>query len=99
MQKEIAMFRLAVILCAIGAPAFANPQCAPRDEVLALLADRFGESRRAVGLAGQSAVMELFAADGGTWSITMTLPDGKTCLIASGTAFEVQAAPIPGIDG
>lgn len=39
--------------------AFANPQCDTRDRVTTLLADKYGESRRAMGLAGEAAVMEL----------------------------------------
>ena len=38
--------------------AFGAPQCDARDRVLQLLADRFGETRRAVGIAGETAVME-----------------------------------------
>lgn len=69
--------------------AFSNPQCGSRDQVTALLADRYGETRRAVGLAGQQAVMELYASEAtGTWTITFTLPDGQMCLMASGAGFE-----------
>lgn len=42
--------------------AFAAPQCDTREAVTALLADHYGETRRAVGLAGTAAVMELFAS-------------------------------------
>ncbi len=73
-------------------PAAADiPQvfCADRAEVLERLAESYGETRRGVGLGANNAVMELFASsDTGSWTITMTRPDGKTCLIASGEAFE-----------
>jgi hypothetical protein len=76
--------------------AFSNPQCDARDKVVALLAERYGESRRAVGIAGEAAVMELYAAeDSGTWSITMTLPDGQMCLMASGAGFEAITEELP----
>ncbi len=69
--------------------AFSAPQCDARDRVLDLLADRYGETRRSVGIAGEAAVMELYAADDtGTWTITMTLPDGRMCLMASGSGYE-----------
>jgi len=72
------------------------PQCDARDRVLALLADRYGETRRSVGIAGESAVMELFAADAtGTWSITVTLPDGQMCLMASGSGYEAVTEALP----
>jgi hypothetical protein len=76
--------------------AFAAPQCGPRDSVTALLAERYGETRRAVGIAGETAVMELFAAnDSGTWTITMTLPDGQMCLMASGSGYEPVTEELP----
>ncbi|KAF0116258.1 MAG: hypothetical protein FD150_428 [Rhodobacteraceae bacterium] len=76
--------------------AHGAPQCDSRDAVTALLADRYGETRRAVGIAGQDAVMEVFAADAtGTWSITMTLPDGMMCLMASGSGYEALAEELP----
>ena len=76
--------------------AHGAPQCDSRDRVLALLADRYGETRRSVGIAGEGAVMELYAADGtGTWSITFTLPDGQMCLMASGTGYEAVTEELP----
>jgi hypothetical protein len=76
--------------------AFGNPQCDVRDRVLAALADRYGETRRAIGLVGEAAMMELFAAeDTGTWTITMTLPDGQMCLVASGAGYEAVTEELP----
>lgn len=76
--------------------AFSAPQCDSRDRVTALLADRYNETRRALGLAGESAVMELFASDAtGTWTITITLPDGQMCLMASGSGYEAVSDELP----
>jgi hypothetical protein len=53
-----------------------------------------------MGLSASGAVIEMFANDEtGTWTATVTGPDGNTCLVASGRAFESMAAPAPGIDG
>lgn len=76
--------------------AFSQTQCDARDRILAFLADRYGETRQAIGLAGEQAVMELFAAtDSGTWTITITLPDGQTCLVASGAGYEAVTEELP----
>lgn len=76
--------------------ARSQTQCDARDRVLAFLAERYGETRRSVGLAGEGAVMELFAAEEtGTWTITVTLPDGQTCLVASGAEFEAVTEDLP----
>lgn len=75
--------------------AFAGPPCAPRDQVLAHLGSKYAETRRAIGIAGESTVMELFAAESGTWTITVTTPEGMTCLVASGQGFEPVAEELP----
>ncbi len=76
--------------------AYSAPQCDARDRVTALLADRYGETRRALGLAGEAAVMELFASDTtGSWTITLTLPDGQMCLMAAGSDFQALQAELP----
>ena len=88
-------FGLAAMLAAADI-AHSAPQCGSREAVTALLADRYGETRRAVGIAGQAAVMELYASEEtGTWSITMTMPDGIMCLMASGSNYETVAGELP----
>lgn len=70
--------------------------CAPRPMVLEQLASDFGETRRSIGLARQGQVVELFAsAETGSWTITITLPNGLTCLVAAGQAFESLAETLP----
>jgi len=80
--------------------AFAQtPQCAPRADVVAHLNDKYSETRRGMGLAANSTVMEVFASEAtGTWTITVTTPQGITCLIASGQSFEpvVEQQPAKG---
>lgn len=84
----------AVILLTLHASAQSAPPCGPRQQIINRLTVNFGETRRAIGLAGPSAVMELFAAnDSGTWSITITQPDGRTCLVATGQGFEAMDKP------
>ncbi|MGV6805169.1 MAG: hypothetical protein ACWA49_13285 [Ruegeria sp.] len=73
-----------------------SPNCAPRPDVLQRLAETYGETRRGIGVARQGSVMEVFASDDtGTWTITVTLPDGLTCLVAAGEAYEALAEALP----
>ena len=70
--------------------------CAPRPDVLQRLAETYGETRRGIGMARQGAVMEVFTSDEtGTWTITVTLPNGLTCLVAAGEAYETLADALP----
>ncbi|WP_170406751.1 hypothetical protein [Ruegeria arenilitoris] len=73
-----------------------TPNCAPRPDVLQRLAETYGETRRGIGMARQGTVMEIFASDDtGTWTITATLPNGLTCLVAAGEAYETLAEALP----
>ena len=70
--------------------------CAPREVVVGRLADNYGETRQSIGLGANNAVVEVFASDdSGTWTITVTMPNGVTCLVASGQAFETMAEALP----
>lgn len=72
--------------------ALAQQMCADRAQVLDRLESKYGESRQSIGLAPNNGVVEVFASDEtGTWTILITQPDGKSCLIASGQAFEIMA--------
>lgn len=75
-------------------------RCGARAEVLELLTGKFRETRQGLGLAGESAVLELYASrETGTWTVAVTLADGRTCLIASGNGWEAtegDAVAIPG---
>ncbi len=90
--------------CALGmltlgaqmADAETAQNCAPRAVVLERLAERFDETRQAIGLGTQGAVVEVFASDAsGSWTITVTFPNGATCLVASGHAYEQIAEALP----
>lgn len=76
--------------------AQAAEPCGPHAKVIELLARSYGEARQGIGLNGEQRVMEIFVnAKTGSWTITVTLPDGLTCLAATGEHFETIAAPLP----
>ena len=101
MKQHLIVAALGFIFSTTGADAQNGPNCAPRDQVLERLAAGFGETRQSMGLGNNNAVIEVFASDQtGTWTITVTKPNGVTCLVASGEAFETQpeSSPIQGSD-
>ncbi len=74
-------------------------QCAPREQVVAGLATGFDEVRRGAGLTrsnqGQAQVFELYTSAAGSWTILVTLPDGISCLVTSGEAWQDMADQLP----
>lgn len=95
MKSKTSLFTMAVALGA-ALPSFAQSQnCATRDTVIERLAERYGESRQSIGMAPEGRVIEVFASEEtGTWTITVTLPSGVTCLVASGEAYENVDEPL-----
>ena len=73
--------------------------CAPREAVVDRLAEGYGETRQSIGLGANNSVVEVFASDEtGTWTITVTTPNGLTCLVASGQSYETLAEALPAKD-
>jgi hypothetical protein len=104
MNRKVKIFHLGALTAAcavllatttdIAAQTARN--CAPRETVVARLAEGYGETRQSIGLGANNAVIEVFASDEtGTWTITVTSTDGVTCLVASGQAFEEVAEALP----
>jgi hypothetical protein len=84
----------------IAAPAAAqNQNCAAHGDVVARLADGYGESRQSIALGANNTVVEVFASEEtGTWTITVTTPGGPTCLVAAGQAYQAVNDPLPSSD-
>lgn len=70
-----------------GVPA--QSVCAERNVLLSSLQREYSENPTAIGLASNGSVIELLTTpDGQTWTILMTRPDGTSCVIAAGEAWE-----------
>lgn len=70
--------------------AQAEPQCNTRDSVIQQLADKYKESRVALGVTHNGGLIEILSTDTGkTWSIIITSPQGMSCLVAAGEGFKI----------
>ena len=90
-MRELFVFAVGfALLAAASVEAQQNLRnCGNRDTIVKRLAEGYGESRQSIGLGSDNSVMEVFASEEtGTWTITVTMPNGMTCLVASGRAFE-----------
>lgn len=77
------------VVAVVAATPARSATCAPRDTVIDRLANQFGETRRGLGVGTKNRVVEIFASpESGSWTITVTMPNGTTCLIASGQDWE-----------
>lgn len=95
MKLKLASTAAAVALALPMAASAQSQNCGARHAVVDRLADKYGESRQSIGMAPKGRVVEVFASqETGTWTITVTTPNGMTCLVASGQSFEKLDEPV-----
>ena len=76
------------VFSAVPAAAQGNV-CGQREMIVQRLLEQYGETRQSMGLQRNNGVVEVFAsAESGTWTILVTLPNGMTCLVAAGEAWD-----------
>ena len=73
--------------------------CGPRADILKKLAEKYKEVPVAFGTVGDdngsNLLLELLSSEKGeTWTLTMTSPDGKTCLVSSGKNWRHRRDPV-----
>ncbi len=81
---------LAALIALPGAPVAAQMACGKRDFVVEKLSEKYGETRRGGGLAGPTAIFEIWASDKPpyTWTILSTTPNGWACIMAVGDGWQ-----------
>lgn len=69
--------------------------CKDRAELIKVLAKKFNETQRSYGLQNDSRVLELYASPDGSWTALLTLPSGRSCVVAAGEAWTIlPPAPV-----
>lgn len=91
---------LALLTLTVAAPAMAQQQmpCAERSALVGELKEKYKEASQGVGMTGNGAVMELMTSEAGSWSLVVTMPNGKSCLIATGSGWEQVPVKVAGKD-
>lgn len=79
---------ISFLALALSIPAQALGMCGSRADFIKALSDKYQETGKALGIAGQVNLVEIFASKAGTWTILVTTPQGKSCIIAAGSSWE-----------
>lgn len=85
-------FRRAVLMAAAAVFILTTPgvsraqfaMCGERGAIIDQLKTKYQESRQAVGLISNNGAAELYVSEKGTWTMLVTLANGKSCIIAAG---------------
>ena len=74
-----------------AAPQHQTMPCAARAAALGSLRERYREARAGYGTTLTGALAELHSSTGGeTWTLTVTMPNGLTCLVVAGRAWRSE---------
>lgn len=69
--------------------------CGAREAIVARLGEKYGETRRGGGLAGPTALVEVYASEKtGTWTILRTGTNGRSCIMAVGNGWQMDTGPL-----
>ena len=83
------LFGLAVGFVATVSDAAQPRTCADHGEALAHLLKKYSEAPVAMGLASNGGVLEVLSSKTGTsWTIIVTMPNGVSCMLATGVDWE-----------
>ena len=78
---------MAVFSC-LPAIVWAQQSCLPHDQAVQRLKQLHGEEQIGLGLSKRGKAVSLFVSPGGSWTITVTHPNGLTCVKSSGQAWQ-----------
>lgn len=62
--------------------------CGSHTDVVSALQREYGEKRISRSLTNGGAVIEVFASEGGSFSVLLTAPNGTACMISAGDSWE-----------
>ena len=69
-------------------PAFAQQVCGLHTDIVKNLAKVHSEVPQAIGISSEGALLEILVSSTGTWTILVTDPSRRTCLVATGQDWE-----------
>ncbi len=89
MFRLIAFLAVVVSANAAAAQTAPNRACSTRDDLLNRLSHAYAEMPVALGVASNGGVLEVLSSgSGSSWTIIITMPDGQSCLFASGESWQ-----------
>lgn len=88
-MKRSALLAAAFAVLAAGTQAAdentpMSQRCAPRDDMIAALADLYDETLRLQAMSARGYLIELFVSPSGTWTLVASAPRGLSCPLDSG---------------
>lgn len=88
-SKSLSAVVIASGLLLSAQPTSAQQVCAPRGKVTVQLEEKFDEQVVGRGLTPNAqAMFELFVSEVGSWTVVVSEPNGRSCVVASGESWQ-----------
>ena len=88
-MPKVVLISMAMLFA--GSAAAAEIPCGKRDTIVDWLAGKYLEEPVASGISSKGALLEVLSSrDGGTWTILLTAPNGTTCVVDTGQAWQAK---------
>ena len=84
-----------LVLCFIASTAVAQNICAPRDDVVKRLWDRWQEAQVSLAMIADGRLLEIFVSEKGSWTAIISDPGGRSCVASAGKDWTVVEPVIP----
>jgi len=95
--RYIRLAAIALIAMLIAAEAAAIQPCASRSDFIAFLKGHFDEVEVGQGLSSRGHLVEIFVSPAGNWTILLSQPNGRSCLVDAGEAWMTVPSARPAI--
>ena len=83
-------------VAALAPSAHGQQPCPERQTVIDYLMQEFDEAPVAMGLANSGGLIEVLTnGQGNTWTILITTPDGRSCMVAAGRGWQDLPETVP----
>lgn len=86
----LALIGPALLHCAARAEPMPlqSQACGERHDILRQLRESYAEGPHGLGITNNGGVMELLVSPSGSWTLLFSMPNGRSCLVATGDEWE-----------
>jgi hypothetical protein len=84
---------IAAALVLLSTTAAAQNICAPRNDVVKRLWDRWQEAQITVAMINDGRLLEIFVSKKGSWTAIISDPNGRSCVASAGQEWTIFDAP------
>lgn len=88
MARLFIMVVAGILFAPICASAAENRHCGERAKIVEIFKTKHKEVAQARGLATDTQLLEIFVSPQKSWTILLSFPDGSSCIMATGEAWD-----------